>query len=675
MKRGFLLSTSFVSDPSGGNTKEETMKRLLKISLAGLWVAGWAVYSYAATVENVRAFQRPDSNLVDVYYDLVAPEGGNYVVSLQISSDKSFPPTTTLKGDVGVGVHPGRNNHIVWDAGTDWLGNVDSNMIVRVTVPVTVPSVSNTNKMVWVPSGVNEGNDPDYGFYSITNSSGFWMDSTEVTYQKFKEVYDWAIRNGYEFWGEFYDDEHSLVRNDGFRGSDFFAWIDTDLYNPKQGSIVRTESGCTEIPESGGECLSYHLVHVSNLPVSNVGFGDAILFCNARSEMEGLQPVYGYDSSAYNGVPTIVPFKKINNSWVRVKCESANGYRLPTEQERMYAARGGLRSLRYPNGNEHPYLKEFEPSIRLVGVAPIVKNPPWPFDTDKAKYYTGIIGTAHLVDNWCSRSLNPELYDSQRLAIVAEFGIKAEWAGVYEYIFPNIASIHDFCSITNTYKDGVQHTPHSVVQDGFGGPVLPVSTSKGLTPDQYCASFPKYVSSQVGIPDRYPRSYSREGSICPEIYCFHNHCKLWGGDIFQTYIAFDDDPELWSEEFRKWNSTRFVNGVHMAKGPKISTDSTNTSGCPVGRYPPNQFGLFDMEGNVPELMEGTPIQEQESRYGDAKVLSLTFSYTGGATLSKNFDQSLDSFGVEGFDCRGRLQLGGAHSRLCEKKWMHSTCKQ
>ena len=134
---------------------------------------GIAWTGLAETVENVRGSQRENSKLVDIYYDLNDTGGGTYYVEVEIVGRTSDVNASSFSGDVGEGVVPGLNRHVVWDAGSDWTGNKGD-----VKAVVTAIRGGKPNKVqlweggpYWADRNIGADNPRDYGLY-------FWWGDT-----------------------------------------------------------------------------------------------------------------------------------------------------------------------------------------------------------------------------------------------------------------------------------------------------------------------------------------------------------------------------------------------------------------------------------------------------------------------------------------------------------------
>jgi len=236
----------------------------------------------AVTFTNLIAEQREGSKLVDITFDAFNDSGSSLGVSVILSNGTSQISASSFSGDIGGEVSEGSGLQMVWDGGVDLPDVMTSNLTITLQV-----SDSTSSDMVLIPAGMNVGSDPDFGSYALSVDS-ILVDDTEVTSGEWQEVYDWALNNGYAFF------------NVGSALSDLH-------------------------------------------PVVNIDWFDCALWCNARSEMDGLLPAYLLSNGSVARTTASAPFGTFD--------ASKYGYRLLTDEEYEYAARGGLIGERFPWGD------------------------------------------------------------------------------------------------------------------------------------------------------------------------------------------------------------------------------------------------------------------------------------------------------------------------------------
>lgn len=240
----------------------------------------------APVVSNVRAAQRAGTKLIDVTYDLSDSDSTSVFVSIQIYNGGTPLPAFSLSGDVGAGVVPGFNKKITWNAGQDWNRQYTTSGSARIIADDLTTAVPNST-LAYVPAGFSAGSSGTHGSGTVF-TSGFYMDKTEVSMETWYTVRTWALSNGYTF--------------------------------DNQGVAT------------GG-----------NHPVVGVSWYDVVKWCNARSEMEGLAPIYFTDATRTTVYRTGQVI--LRNTYCNF---TAPGYRLPTRAEWSKAAWGGSTSGPYP---------------------------------------------------------------------------------------------------------------------------------------------------------------------------------------------------------------------------------------------------------------------------------------------------------------------------------------
>jgi sulfatase modifying factor 1 len=304
------------------------MKTSLALFMPFLLTAGllptFAKANSAPVVSNITVSQRTDgSRKVDIRYNLADADGDRCTVSVELSADDGATwtvPAVSFSGAIGSSISPGTGKLIIWDCAADLAGAYGTNYKVKVTADDGYEAPVGPD-MALIPGGQFQMGDNlgDYYYedeipvHTVTLDS-FYMGKYEVTNGQYCDYLNSGLSRG------LITVTSGIVYKAGSGTS--YPYCDTS-----------TSSSYSQIAYSGGvfSVRTKNGRNMANDPMVQVSWYGAAAYCNWRSQQEGKEQCYNLSTG---------------------NCDfSKHGYRLATEAEWEYAARGGLAGRRFPWGD------------------------------------------------------------------------------------------------------------------------------------------------------------------------------------------------------------------------------------------------------------------------------------------------------------------------------------
>lgn len=230
----------------------------------------------------------------------------------------------------------------------------------------------------------DEGDDDELPFINPTMAS-FYMDKTEITNEQYCEFLNSALQQGLI----------AVRAGTVYQAGSEWSFLYCETTSSDHQSMIFYNTDFIVRPKNGRD--------MAHDPIILVSWYGAAAYCNWRSQQEGREPCYNL------------------STW---ECDfSKKGYRLPTEAEWEYAARGGLSAYRFPWGetithNQANYYSDaaFSYDTSLTrGYHPTWHDLDSPFTSPVGSFPANGFGLYDMAGNaqeWCNDWYSATYYES-----------------------------------------------------------------------------------------------------------------------------------------------------------------------------------------------------------------------------------------------------------------------
>ena len=346
-----------------------------------------------------------------------------------------------------------------------------------------------------------------------------------------------------------------------------------------------------------------------NCPVTNVSWYDAIYFCNKLSAKKGLQPVYAVDGETNVRKWDYKPHNEDKIYGEITQNIFADGYRLPTVEEWLYAARGGedydysgsddIDKVAWYKDNSiwgnHPVAQKKSNGYGLYDMSGSVSEWCWDSDGNYNRYCCG--GSCNSSDYDCEVDSRYVDYADGRDSYIGFRLVRSNYGSLDMVKIPSKDYSIGKTEVTQKLYESIMGENPSEFK-GKNNPVEKVSFFDAI---YFCNKLSKmYGLDCVYILDG--KTDVNEWGYTPNK---GNHIYY---KTFQRNVDADGFRLPTSEEWRYaekgGQNFKYAGSDNINEVAWCGSNSENTT-HPVATKKANGYGLYDVQGNITEWCLGS----------------------------------------------------------------------